>query len=213
MSDADSRPPDKPEDPASEPEAQGEPSPPEAPPTDYRSAPDGARPAAWENLPPPEIVRPEPEVQRTKGERTREFFQSRVGKQIMIGLGAVLLATLLICSFRPSVTVRSHHGTLELFCRGLEDRDPEAMRAVCTGIAAQRCEDILALITVMEQRGEASPFANAWGRAGGSQGAIAVPAHVICEGENGDDFLRINMIVTRQEDDTWRISEMDSEPL
>jgi hypothetical protein len=171
------------------------------------------RPAAWQNLPPPEIVRPEPEVEKTKGELTREFFQSRVGMQIMIGLGAVLLVVLLIWFFSPAVSVRSHHGALELFCRGLEARDPEAMRAVCTGAAAERCEDVLAIITVMEQAGEASPFADAWGRAGGSQGAITVPAHVICEGENGDDFLRINMTVTRQGDETWRIDAMDWEPL
>ncbi|MBN1478040.1 hypothetical protein JXA47_14890 [Candidatus Sumerlaeota bacterium] len=215
MSDTDSRPPDRPDDQAPGPEPEGEPSPPtpEKPPIDFRSTPDGVRPSAWENLPPPEIVRPEPEAQRTRGELTREFLQSRVGKQIMIGLGAVLLALLLICSFRPPASVRSHHGALELFCRGLEARDPEAMRAVCTGIAAERCEDVLALITVMEQSGDASHFADAWGRAGGSQGAITVPAHVICEGENGDDFLRINMLVTRQGDDTWRISELDTEPL
>lgn len=191
---------------------------PESPPIDYHATPDGHRPAAWENLPPPQIVRAEvekpPEGADLWKQRLGEIVHTRAFVQGVVALVGVLVIVGLWWAFQPRLTLESHLGALDMFCRALEDRDVEGMRATTAGIATQLCDAVLPRIAALEETGEASPFADARPYTGGaSPGALAVSAYVTCEGVNGDDFLRINMRLERQSDDTWRITEMDFQDL
>ncbi len=212
MSDTESPRPDAPGPP--KPPPPPKPAEPEEPAVDLHATPSGARPAAWKDLGPPKIIRPKPEEPKRAGEKIITFLKSRAALQIGGAVVAVLVVVGLWSLFQPKATVESHYGALRLFCQALEAHDAAAMSEICTGTAAAQCEGVLTTIAAMEAAGEASPFADARYQAGGANpGAQATSGYVICEGINGDDFMRIDVNLHRQDDGTWRIAEMGTRSL
>lgn len=185
----------------------------EKPPIDLRRLPSGHVPAAWKDLPPPQIVRAEPKPERNAKLAVAAALKTRAAKQILLGVGGVLLIALIVWSFIPRPTLNTPLGTVQLYGRALEARDLAAMQAATTGLATSLCEGVLASITVMEREGQASRFTTARPVTGGAPAGDTASGYIVCEGENGDDFLRVNVNLQRQPDGTWRIHELGTESL
>jgi hypothetical protein len=212
------QPPDAPlpEDPVGEgrpvpPDSPGEPAPPQpASPEkkriDLRQTPSGQRPSAWKSLPPPEIIRAKPKKE-DPAEKAKELLQSKGAKQAGIALGGVLLLALLVFALMPRTTDRTPLGAAEIFAEALEEHDAEGMRAVSTGIAPSLVEGLLLTIDRMVEEAEASEFENARPVVPPIPlNATSATGTIICEGVNGDDFLRIDIQLDQNEEEAWRVS-------